>query len=151
MGIYIGNIEAKVDDKGRIAVPAQYRRHMNDRGIGVHLVMRVDGENMCLVMYPIDVWQKKVEQLQQSLNEWDAEDQMMLMQYVASAAEAEIDAQGRVLIPRKILQQIAVESDGLFVGGVDRFALWSKEKFEAKMMDGKDFGKRLMGKIINKD
>ena len=47
--------------------------------------MRKDTYQNCLVLYPENVWNKKVETLQANLDEWNFEDQMLLSQFVSDA------------------------------------------------------------------
>ncbi|MBP5742019.1 MAG: cell division/cell wall cluster transcriptional repressor MraZ [Paludibacteraceae bacterium] len=144
MMIFIGNIEAKADDKGRVFVPAVYRKQLNgDQTV----VVRKDPDNKCLMVYPRSVWEAKVEMLKSGLNEWDPQDQMILMQFVSDAICLDVDAQGRILIPRKYLDEIGLKNDALFVGSVDRFALWAKDVFESSKMDAADFAKALREKM----
>ena len=131
---FIGNIEARLDEKGRMFIPAIYRKILNERGSRC-IVMRRDTENACLVMYPEDVWNRKVEELSESLDEWNPDDQMLLMQFVADAEFLEMDGQGRVLLQKRNLQQIGATGDILIVGMMNRFAIWNKQTFEQRRLE----------------
>lgn len=127
MTTFAGNIEAKTDDKGRIFVPAAYRKVMRDLGTD-SLIAHRDTENDCIIFYPQQVWNNKVMELRNALNEWDPQDQMLLMQFVADAEELELDKQGRAIIKGHASESM------LFVGMLDRFALWNAETFAAQRM-----------------
>ncbi|MBP6260789.1 MAG: cell division/cell wall cluster transcriptional repressor MraZ, partial [Paludibacter sp.] len=130
MSTFIGKYEAKADVKGRIFIPSAYRKLLPD-GEREKVVMRRDAENECMILYPEHVWNAKVEQLKATLDEWNPADQMLLMQFVADAEWLDIDSQGRVLIAKRHLQSISVEnSELLFVGMIDRFAVWGKNRYE---------------------
>ena len=51
MNTFIGNIEARLDSKGRTFVPAQYRKILAEMG-SVHIIMRRDTDNECIIFYP---------------------------------------------------------------------------------------------------
>ena len=102
MQTFIGNIEARLDEKGRIFVPATYRKILAEAE-SKRIVMRRDADNECLMFYPEQVWNEKVEQLRLTLDEWDPEDQLILMQFMADAEYLELDGQGRILLQRKLL------------------------------------------------
>ncbi|MBR1928946.1 MAG: cell division/cell wall cluster transcriptional repressor MraZ [Paludibacteraceae bacterium] len=142
MTTFIGNIEAKLDSKGRMFVPAQYRKILSEMQ-SERIVMRRDTDNACLIMYPEEIWNRKVEELSSALNEWDAEDQMLLMQFVSDAEFLELDSQGRVLLQKRNLQQIGATNDILIVGLMNRFAIWDKETFENKRLAQKDFAQKI--------
>ncbi len=150
MSTFIGNSEAKLDAKGRVFVPSNYRRLLPDDGAGRRLVMRIDPDNACLILYPEAVWNRKVADFKEKLDEWNPEDQMLLMQFVSDAEWLDIDAQGRVLVPRRYLSQIGAEADVLFVGMLDRIALWNKATYEHSRLTSADFAKRLAEKMARK-
>jgi MraZ protein len=148
MSTFIGKYEAKADVKGRIFIPAVYRKLLPD-GERETLVMHKDAENDCIILYPEHIWNAKVDQLKSKLDEWNSEDQMLLMQFVSDAEWLDIDSQGRVLISKKHLQSILVEnSEVLFVGMIDRFAVWSKSRYESVKMPAQDFAKLLKERMM---
>ncbi len=149
MSTFIGNIEAKIDVKGRVFIPAAYRRMLASGERNV-VVMRKDPDNNCLVIYPENIWNQKLEDFKRNLDEWDPIDQMLLMQFVSDAEWLDVDSQGRVLIQKKYLQMIDVEAEVLFVGGVDRFALWSKDGYESAKLSSADFARLLRERMKKK-
>lgn len=147
MSTFIGKYDAKADAKGRIFIPSIYRKLLPD-GKKDRLVMRKDADKDCLIIYPEPVWTKKVEDLKAALDEWNADDQLLLMQFVSDAEWLDIDSQGRVLISKKYLQQIGIENNEvLFVGMIDRFAVWGKQAYENNKLSSADFAARLKEKM----
>ena len=146
MQTFVGNIDGRLDEKGRIFVPAIYRRILADSA-SKRIVMRRDTDNECLMFYPEEVWNEKVEQLRQALDEWDPEDQLILMQFMADAEYMEMDGQGRILLQKKNLETIGAQQDVLFVGMLNRFALWAPEKFVEKRLSQTELAARLRAKM----
>ena len=146
MGTFIGNIEARLDEKGRIFVPAAYRKILAETGSKI-MVMRRDTDNECMMFYPEQVWNDKVEQMRQTLDEWNPEDQLILMQFMADAEYMELDGQGRILLQKKHLEMIGAQQDVLFVGMLNRFALWAPENFAAKRLSQTELAARLRAKM----
>ena len=147
---FIGNIEARLDDKGRIFVPAVYRKILADEP-SKRIVMRRDTDNECLMLYPESVWNEKVDQLRQTLDEWNPEDQLILMQFMSDAEYLEMDGQGRILLQRKNLEAIGAQQDVLFVGMLNRFALWAPDTFAAKKLSQTELAARLRAKMTRKE
>lgn len=137
MNTFIGKIEARLDSKGRTFVPAQYRKILMEMGSS-HIIMRRDTDNACIIFYPEHVWQAKVSELRNALDEWNPEDQMLLMQFMSEAEILDMDAQGRVLLQKKHLEMIGAEQDIVFVGMLDRIAVWNPEVFADKQMPTQD-------------
>lgn len=150
MSTFIGNIEARLDDKGRIFIPAVYRKILNEME-SHRIIMRRDTDNECIIFYPEQVWNAKVGQLRSALNEWDPDDQMILMQFMAEAEILEMDSQGRILLQRKNVETIGAQQDVLFVGMLDRFALWSPSVFKDKQLSQKDLADRIRNKMKGVD
>ena len=146
MQTFVGNIEGRLDEKGRIFVPAGYRKILAEAE-SKRIVMRRDTDNECLMFYPEQVWNEKVEQLRQALDEWDPEDQLILMQFMADAEYMEMDGQGRILLQKKNLETIGAQQDVLFVGMLNRFALWAPETFAAKRLSQTELAARLRAKM----
>jgi len=146
MSTFIGNIEARLDEKGRIFIPAPYRKILAEHE-SKRIVMRRDTDNACLIFYPEDVWNEKVSGLRNALDEWDPEDQLLLMQFMSDAEFLEPDNQGRILLQRKNLETIGAQQDVVFVGILDRFALWEPKTFAEKKMDQHDLAERIRNKM----
>jgi MraZ protein len=150
MSTFIGKYEAKADAKGRIFIPSAYRKLLPD-GEKERVVIRKDAENDCLVVFPESVWNAKVEDFKSKLDEWNSVDQLISMQFVSDAEWLDIDSQGRILISKKNLLAIGVEnSDFLFVGMIDRFAIWNKSKYEQARMSSADFAALLKERMLKK-
>lgn len=146
MQTFIGNVEARLDEKGRIFVPASYRKILAESE-SKRIVMRRDTDNECLMFYPEHIWNEKVEQMRQVLDEWDPEDQLLLMQFMADAEFLEPDGQGRILLQKKNLETIGAQNDVLFVGMLNRFALWTPENFANKRLSQAELAARLRSKM----
>jgi len=81
---FLGNIEAKVDQKGRVFIPAQFRKILEDAAVE-RLVLRKDVYQDCLVLYPESVWMETQEQLRRLLNRWNPVEQNIFRQFVSDA------------------------------------------------------------------
>jgi MraZ protein len=150
MSTFIGKYDAKADIKGRIFIPSNYRKLLPE-GEKERVVMRKDPENDCLIIYPEHIWTNKIEDFKSKLDEWNSTDQLLLMQFVSDAEWLDIDSQGRVLITNKKLQAIGIENaEVLFVGMVDRFALWSKVRYEENKMSATNFATLLKERMTTR-
>ena len=146
MNTFIGNIEARLDGKGRVFIPANYRKILAEMG-STHIIMRRDTDNECVIFYPEHIWHAKVSELRNALDEWDPEDQMILMQFMSEAEMLDMDSQGRVLLQKKNLEMIGAQQDILFVGMLDRFAIWNPSVFSEKQMPQKDLAERIRNRM----
>lgn len=136
---FIGDYTAKTDAKGRVFLPAAFRRALIAEGEQT-LVLRRDVFQKCLVLYPMAVWDKHLESLRSRLNPWNSKDQMMLRQFVADAEQIELDSQGRLLISKNKLQYACINADVRFLAMVDRIEIWSKQGYEEMMAQDTTLG-----------
>ena len=91
---FLGNIEAKTDSKGRVFLPATFRKVLQVSGME-RLVMRKDVHQPCLVLYPEAVWNEQMDLLRSRLNRWDREQQKIFRQFVSDAEVVTLDGNGR--------------------------------------------------------
>ena len=136
---FIGNIEAKSDSKGRVFVPAYFRRALQATGAD-KLMMRKDIFQECLVLYPEESWNKQLDALRTRLDRWNAHHQMIFRQFVADVEEVNIDSNGRILIPKRYMKMAGIEQEVRFIGMDDTIEIWAKEKLEQPFMDAATFG-----------
>ncbi|OPZ10700.1 MAG: cell division protein MraZ [Bacteroidetes bacterium ADurb.BinA261] len=139
---FLGNMEAKTDAKGRVFVPACFRKTLQNAGED-YLVLRKDIFQDCLVLYPGSVWEKEIEALRRRLNKWNSGQQQIFRQFVLDAERIEIDASGRILIPKRYLQLVGIDTDVRFLGVDDTFEIWAKEKLEKPLVSPEEFSTKI--------
>lgn len=142
MSQFLGNFEAKVDAKGRVFVPAVFRKILQSQN-ETWLVLRKDIFQDCLVLYPGSVWEKEIETLRSRLNKWNKTQQLVFRQFVLDAERIEMDANGRILISKRYLQLVDIDSQVRFLGVDDTIEVWSKEKLEEPLMMPEEFAKEI--------
>lgn len=136
---FIGDYPAKTDAKGRVFLPAAFRKILDASGES-SLVLRADVFQRCLVLYPMSVWDAQLQSLRSNLNPWNSKQQMMLRQFVADAEPLELDGQGRLLISKRKLQYAGIEGDVRFLAMMDRIEIWSKQALEEVLNQSEGLG-----------
>lgn len=145
---FLGNIEARLDVKGRVFVPAAYRRALEKEGDAA-LFLRLDPVTKCVKLYPASEWAKLNEEFVSQLNLWNKDDLRLYRQFTAGIEQVELDASGRILLQKKHIDAIEVSSDVLFVGVGNYFEVWNKANFEADLYGVDDFSEALQAKMGN--
>lgn len=126
---FTGNIDARLDDKGRVFLPAAFRRILQREGEG-GLILRRDIFQPCLILYPEEVWNAQVDSITQRTNMFDRQGRDALRRFVAGAEAISLDSGGRMLIPRRYLEAAAIQGDVRFIGVDNTIEVWSKEAAE---------------------
>ena len=140
MGRFLGNIDAKTDVKGRVFIPASFRKILQTSE-NACLILKKDDFQDCLLLYPEAVWNEELEKLRDRLSVWNEEQQNIFRKFVKDVETLEIDSNGRVLIPKRYLQMAGIISDIRFMGVYDRIEIWSKDNLDKTEMDADAFKK----------
>lgn len=139
---FLGNIEAKTDAKGRVFIPAVFRKQLQAAS-EERLVLRKDVYQDCLVLYPESVWFDTQNQLRKRLNKWNAKQQMIFRQFVSDAEVMVPDGNGRILLPKRYLQMAGIQSDVRFIGMDNTIEIWAKERADQPFMSAEEFSDAL--------
>lgn len=139
---FLGNIEAKIDAKGRIFLPAAFRKALLSAE-QLCLVLRKDIFQECLVLYPLDAWEEEVNQLKQKLNKWNKEHQQLFRQFMLDSEKLELDTNGRILIPKRYLSMVKIESEVRFLGVDTAIEIWAKSRLDEPLMSAEKFSEEL--------
>ena len=139
---FLGNIEAKMDAKGRAFLPAVFRKILQAGG-EERLVLRKDVFQPCLVLYPESVWNEQMDALRQRLNRWNKQHQQVFRQFVSEVELLTLDGNGRFLVPKRYLRMADIDQDVKFVGMGDTIEIWSCQQAEQHHMNPEEFGEAL--------
>lgn len=142
MAHFLGNFEAKADAKGRIFVPAAFRKLLQSQGED-SFVLRKDIFQDCLVLYPGSVWEREIELLRSKLNKWNKTEQQVFRQFVLDTERLEMDASGRILISKRYLELANIDAHIRFLGVDETIEIWAKEKLEKPLMVPEDFANEI--------
>ena len=146
---FLGNIEAKIDAKGRAFLPSVFRKVLQASGEEC-LVLRRDVFQKCLVLYPESVWNERLDLLKAQLHPWKQTHQQMFRQFVSEAEVVTLDGNGRFLITKRLQKIAAIEQDIQFIGMDNTIEIWSPKNLEQTLKNDEEFGKEFEN-IMNND
>ena len=136
---FIGNIEAKIDAKGRAFLPAVFRKVLQTSG-EENLVLRKDVFQNCLVLYPESVWNERLDLLKSQLHPWKHTHQQMFRQFVSEAEVVTLDGNGRFLISKRLLKVAEIDQDIQFIGMDNTIEMWAPERLKQTLKTEEEFG-----------
>ena len=119
-----------LDAKGRMAVPARYRQLLHERDNGA-LVVTIDTEEACLLVYPLKEWepiQAKLEALP-SFNPAARRIQRLI---IGHATDIEMDSNGRVLLPAPLREYAGLSKKLIMMGQGNKFELWDEDHWGSR-------------------
>ncbi|MBF0317551.1 MAG: division/cell wall cluster transcriptional repressor MraZ [Nitrospirae bacterium] len=129
VGFY-GRHILKVDDKGRIVIPAQFRDVIRGNyGRKIFITCAVNDE--CLQVFPDKEWEVLMTKVAALPRSSDAVKYFM-RKVVGSACESEFDRHGRVVIPPILRDEVgmAADSEVVLTGLSDRIEVWERQRWE---------------------
>lgn len=122
---FLGSFTYQVDGKGRVSLPAAFRRAAPDRGF-----VLVQAYPPALSLYPEESWVEVEERLRDVLRR-QPDARPYVLSLMAKAVEVAPDAQGRILIPSHLKEAAELDGSALLVGAIDRIEVWNPAHFEA--------------------
>jgi len=138
MNAFTGIIHAKTDAKGRVFVPAVFRKILQSFGES-GLILRKDIHHDCLVLHPEKNWEERLNKLEEQLDEWGDEEMENTYRMISSFTEpVELDSSGRILIPKRYMQMAKITNAVCFVGVNKYIEIWNPDLFNKVTMSADD-------------
>jgi MraZ protein len=121
---FLGSYLHQVDLKGRVSLPASFRR-----GRETDSFVLIQTQPDALSLYPDDAWAAVQSELRElSTRQPDLRNQVLRV--TASAVEVGLDKHGRILIPEKMRKLASLETEALMVGVINHIEIWEPGRFD---------------------
>ena len=141
----LGAYEHTIDDKNRLTLPAKFRQAFTD---GVVVTRGFDG---CLCAFRRPDWDRLVDSRLASLDPLSPEGRRLQRHFFSGASEAELDKQGRVMIPAPLLAHAQLGREVVVAGLRDHVEIWDREAWSRELAEiegsAVDVAERLAAKI----
>ncbi|MGL4713805.1 MAG: division/cell wall cluster transcriptional repressor MraZ [Shewanella sp.] len=125
--MFRGASAINLDTKGRIAIPVRYREPLQ-LGHQGRIVMTVDIQSACLLLYPIHEWEL-VEAKLLKLSDTDKTQRSLKRLLLGYAHEVELDGNGRILLPPPLRHYANLDKRIMLVGQLNKFELWDEQSW----------------------
>lgn len=122
--MFMGQFQHSLDKKGRLIIPSKFREML-----GQSFVL-TKGLDACLFVYPKDEW-AVLEQKLKTLPFTQKDARAFIRFFFAGAVEAEMDKQGRILVPPQLREHAHIDKDTVIIGVSNRVEIWSQEQWES--------------------
>ena len=129
--MYTGSYAINMDAKGRMAVPSRQRELLVEC-CGGRLVVTAHHEDDCLLVYPESEWQEQLPKLL-ALPNTNKAARHIQRRMIGHAAELELDANGRLLLPPTLRAFAGLEKKLMLIGVGNKYELWSEERWNNQM------------------
>lgn len=132
MALFLSTFVNKIDSKGRVSVPAQFRLSLaskNLTGDFSGIVVYESFINECIEGCDIERIKKLSDSID-NLDPFSEERDAFAATILGSAMQLSMDADGRVILPENLLHKTCIKDKALFVGKGPTFEIWQPQKFE---------------------
>ncbi|ABV35014.1 MraZ protein [Shewanella sediminis HAW-EB3] len=134
--MFRGASAINLDTKGRIAIPKRYREPLHAE-FNSQIVITVDFQSPCLLLYPFDEW-SKIEAKLLLLSDTRATERAMKRLLLGYAHECELDGNGRILLPPPLRQYANLEKRAMLVGQLNKFELWDETAWQKQIEQSRE-------------
>lgn len=132
MNSFVGDYTCKLDDKGRVLFPAAFKKQW--KGPLDRVILKKDIFEDCLVLYPMEEWERQIALVRRKINPYVKEQNQFLREFYKSTSEVELDANGRMLIPKRLVETAGLVKELVFIGVGDKIEIWNKDKYQTTNM-----------------
>jgi MraZ protein len=128
--VFRGHEQARIDDKGRLKVPNVFRSLLETKYGRELFLTSLSGESVLL--YPMPVWIDKEQKLSQMPSAHPSR-QRFLDRVNFFGQVAELDTQGRVLVPVRLRDTATMSGDVDVLGQYNYLEVWNHDRFLTKL------------------
>ena len=130
LNVLMGHSPAKIDEKGRLKVPANFRKIIEERYGSECFITSEDGERA--MVYPLPVWFEFQGRLAKVPSTSQAKAKLLeRVNYFGQVAV--IDAQGRLLVPQVLRDVAGISDDVVVLGNQDHLIVWNEQKMQKRL------------------
>lgn len=126
-----GTFTCKLDAKGRLMLPADFREQLGDQA-EEDFVLRPGLHGTYLELYTISDWNRRRDILMQ-VNTFDRRKLDIMRKYLDGVKRVKLDASGRLLIPKDLLDRSALSKDVVIDSMFTNMEIWDKAKYEERV------------------
>ena len=146
----IGTYECKVDAKGRLMLPTSLKKQLGSLEEG--FVLKRSVFQPCLELFPMTEWNKMMLKINK-LNRFVKKNNDFIRRFTAGVKVVEIDATGRLLIPKDLIVFGKIDKDLVLSSAINIIEIWDKTLYENAIEnatdDFADLAEEVMGNLID--
>jgi MraZ protein len=146
----LGEYDLRLDAKGRLVLPAGLKKQLGGE-LAKGFVINRDVFSPCLVLYPMVEWEQ-TQSMMRRLNRFVEKNLEFVRRFMNGATQVELDASGRMLLPKPLMMHAGIGKDVKLIGMMDRIEVWSMDKHAEMMREKVDLtalSEDVMGNLGN--
>jgi len=133
MQTLIGSYECKADVKGRLMLPVGLKKQLA-ASLSSGFVLKRAVFQPCLELYSLVEWESLMQKVNK-LNRFKKKNNDFIRRFTAGVRFIELDASGRILIPKELIAIAGITKDIMLTSAVNIIEIWDKDKYEKAIND----------------
>ena len=125
---FIGTYDCKADAKGRVMIPVTLKNQMAPV-LNKGFVIKRSVFQPCLELYPMDEWNLLMQKMNKK-NRFRKKNNDFIRRFSAGVKPIEIDATGRLLIPRNLMEIAGISKHVVLSSTINIIEIWDKDSYE---------------------
>ena len=147
MNTLTGTYECKADIKGRLMLPVALKKQLAG-SMGNGFVLKRAVFQPCIELYPAQEWEALMQKVN-TLNRFKKKNNDFIRRFTAGVKVVDLDASGRLLIPKDLLGFAKIEKEIVVSSAVSIVEIWDKTLYEKAIDDAAsdfaDLAEEVMG------
>lgn len=129
--MFRGLAACSIDIKGRVTVPSNYRKILTEEADD-KLVLTIDTEDRCLLLYPLPRWLVIEEELGK-LPSFHPATRRIRRLLIGHATDLELDRQGRILLPNLLREYAGLHDKSVMMVGLgNKIAIYGESQWQLR-------------------
>jgi MraZ protein len=87
----------------------------------------------------MEEWERQNALIRRNTNPYNKEQAQFLREFYRGTAEISLDSNGRLLIPKRLLEMVNISKDIVLSGQDSKIEIWSKERYDSNGLDEQKF------------
>jgi MraZ protein len=135
---FIGDYTVRLDSKGRLSFPSAFKKQIKEAAQEGFVLKRDVFEN-CLIMYPMEEWERQNKIIRARTNPYNKEHARFLRMFFSGTAEVYLDSNNRMLIPKRLLEYAGIGDEVVMAGQSGKLEIWASDKYSSVSAAGDEF------------
>ena len=149
MNTLTGTYECKADIKGRLMLPVALKKQLAGF-MGNGFVLKRAVFQPCIELYPAQEWEALMQKVNK-LNRFKKKNNDFIRRFTAGVKVVDLDASGRLLIPRDLLGFAKIEKEIVVSSAVSIVEIWDKTQYEKAIDDAASDFAALAEEVMGQD
>lgn len=129
MSYLVGHYNCKLDAKGRVLVPSEFKEQLGDQ-VEEGFVLRPGLHAHCLELYTKQDWNEVQDQLRAKFSQFNKKQEAAMRRYDAGSRFVKLDASGRLLITKDLIEKASLTKDIVITSVTTKMEIWDKDLYE---------------------